>query len=154
VPDIDHGHFAAFMQDLVDHAIVADTYPVQVFCTRELVRIAGNGLMYEFFNMLENAGDVTFGNIPEIFFNAFPESDRIRFHRAGSHHALFKLGKTYRAFVPTLGNHGQIVEFLLEMLVFREREDDSDLVPVFVNYVLFCGTQGSFPFMCCTHGMI
>jgi hypothetical protein len=156
------------MQHLIDHAKVADTDPVQVFRTREFVRIAGNGLMFEFFDMFKNAGDNFFGDFPDIFFSAlltaknsseffsssrflrtFQKSDRKRFHCAGSHHAFLQLGKTYRTFVPPLGNHGEIMEIFLEMLIFCEREDDGDLVPVLIDNILFGGGHTGFLIIHC-----
>ncbi len=55
--------------------------------------------------------------------------------------AFFKLGKTYRTFVPPLGNHGKIMKIFLEVLVFGEREDDCNLIAVLINYILFNSTH-------------
>jgi hypothetical protein len=68
--------------------------------------------------------------------------------------ALFEFGKTYRTFVPPLGNHGEIMEIFLEMLVFREREDDGDLVPVLIDNILFGGGHTGFLIIHCIRLMI
>lgn len=137
MPDIYHGHFAVPVQHLADHAVIADTDPVKVFCAGEFVCFVGNRFTRKILNMLKNMRDDIFRNFPEILFSALLKSYRIRIHEPVSHHAFFQLGKIYRTFVTALSNHGKIMKIFLEVLVFRKRKDDRDLVAVLVNYILF-----------------
>jgi hypothetical protein len=114
----------------------------------------GNRFTGKFFDVLKNVGDEISGNFPEIFFNALPESQRIRFHLSGSHYTLFELGKAYRAFIPSFCDHGKIMQIFFQVLVFREREDDGDLVPVLINDILFDGTHKGFLIIHCICLMI
>jgi hypothetical protein len=173
VPDIYHGNFAASVQHLIDHAIITGADAVKVFCTGKFVCIVRNWFTHKILNMLKNVRDNFFGDLPEIFFSAlltaknsseffsssrflrtFQKCERIHLHVPGSHHAFLQLGKTYRTFVPPLGNHGEIMEIFLEMLIFCEREDDGDLVPVLIDNILFGGGHTGFLIIHCIRLMI
>jgi hypothetical protein len=58
-----------------------------------------------------------------------------------SQDTFLQFGKAQGTFVPPLSDHGKIVEIFFKVLVFREREDDSDLVSFLVNYILFYGSD-------------
>jgi len=70
VPDIDDRQFTAFVQHLVDDPVIANAYPVKIFCTRKLVCIMGNRIPCKVLNMFKNAEDHLPGDLPEILFSA------------------------------------------------------------------------------------
>jgi hypothetical protein len=137
VPDIIDDDPVTPMQYLVDHAVVPDTDPVQVFCTGKLVSIVRHWLRGQAPDVLKNVGNYFFGNFPDILFSALLERDRIRIHREGSHHAFLQFGKTDRAFIPPFGNHGKIVKVFTEVFIFPDGENNRDLVAVFIYDILF-----------------
>ena len=68
VPDIYHGHFAALVQHLIDHAIIADADPVKVLCAGKVVCIMRNRFACRILTMFKNVRDDFFWDFPYIFF--------------------------------------------------------------------------------------
>lgn len=62
VPDIINDNLATSMQYLVDHAIITDTDPVQVFCTGKFVSIVRHWFCSQVLDVLKNVGNYFFGN--------------------------------------------------------------------------------------------
>ena len=88
-------------------------------------------------------GIISQGDFPEVLISALFNRNGIRIHPPGSQYAFLQLGKANRAFIPPLGNHGKIMEIFLEVLVFRKREEDGNLVAFLIDYVLSGSSHGN-----------
>jgi len=80
MPNIYNDYFVRIIQDLIDYTVITHPDAVKVFSACKLMGFRGKRIRSELFNMLKNGGNEIPGNLPEVFFYALPENERIFSH--------------------------------------------------------------------------